>query len=333
MVLLICINCSKDEALILTQKMLENRLITKQTPKNGIMVKKVMVARSVNIIREAYLCLLLDREYNGPVLIASPCGGMDIETVAQTTPEKIKTIPLDIDQPISENVLKEITAFMNFKDIKVQTVCCEQIQNLYKLFKAVDALQIEINPLAETDTGEVISVDAKLNFDDNAQYRQKEIFSLDITEEESDPRELEAAKHNLNYVSMDGNIGCLVNGAGLAMATMDIIKLNGGEPANFLDVGGGVKEDQVLKAFEILTSDPKVKGILVNIFGGIVNCATIANGVVKASKTLNLNVPLVVRLEGTNVTKAREILRNSGLPIQTANNLDDAAQKAIAALK
>lgn len=313
--------------------MLGNRLITKQTPKKGIMVKKVMVARSVNIIREAYLCILLDREYNGPVLIASPCGGMDIETVAQNTPEKIKTIPLNIDEPIAESVLKEITAFMDFQDTKVQATCGQQIQNLYKLFKAVDALQIEINPLAETDTGDVISVDAKLNFDDNAEYRQKEIFSLDITEDESDPREIEAAKHNLNFVAMEGNIGCLVNGAGLAMATMDIIKLNGGDPANFLDVGGGVKEDQVLKAFEILTSDPRVRGILVNIFGGIVNCVTIANGVVKASKSLNLNVPLVVRLEGTNVTKAREILRNSGLPIQTANNLDDAAQKAITALK
>lgn len=292
-----------------------------------------MVAKSVNIIRETYLCILLDREYNGPVLIASPCGGMDIETVAANTPEKIKTIPLNIDQPIDDAVLQEITEFLGFKDPKLQTICGHQIQNLYKLFKAVDALQIEINPLAETDTGEVISVDAKLNFDDNAAFRQKEIFSLDISEEESDPRELEAAKHNLNYVAMDGNIGCLVNGAGLAMATMDIIKLNGGNPANFLDVGGGVKEDQVLKAFEILSSDPKVKGILVNIFGGIVNCATIANGVVKAFKTLNLQMPLVVRLEGTNVMKAREILSDSGLPIQTANDLDDAALKAITALK
>ncbi|XP_073829266.1 succinyl-coenzyme A synthetase beta subunit, GDP-forming isoform X2 [Musca autumnalis] len=326
------ITTKKDEVLDLTKKMIGNRLITKQTPKSGIMVKKVMVARSVNIVRETYLCILLDREHNGPVLIASPAGGVDIEAVAEETPEKILTIPLDIDQPIPQETLEKVAKFLEFKGKCIET-CAQEIQKLFTLFKAVDAVQIEINPLAETDNGEVISVDAKLNFDDNAQYRQKEIFAMDISEEESDPREIEAAKHNLNYVAMDGNIGCLVNGAGLAMATMDIIKLNGGDPANFLDVGGGVKEDQVLKAFEILTSDPKVKGILVNVFGGIVNCATIANGVVAASKKLNLNVPLVVRLEGTNVDEARQILKKSGLAIQTATDLDDAAQKAVAALK
>ncbi|XP_037937193.1 succinate--CoA ligase [GDP-forming] subunit beta, mitochondrial-like [Teleopsis dalmanni] len=325
------ITTKKDDVLSLTKKMIGNRLITKQTPKNGILVKKVMVARSVNITRETYLCILLDREHNGPVLIASPAGGMDIEAVAEETPEKIKTVPLDIDKPIPNDVLLDVAKFLEFKGASLQH-CANEIQKLYTLFKAVDAVQIEINPLAEIDTGEVISVDAKLNFDDNAAFRQKEIFAMDITEEESDPREVEAAKHNLNYVAMDGNIGCLVNGAGLAMATMDIIKLNGGEPANFLDVGGGVKEDQVMKAFQILTSDPKVKGILVNVFGGIVNCATIANGVVAASKTLNLNVPLVVRLEGTNVDEARKILKNSGLAIQTAKDLDDAAQKAVSAL-
>lgn len=260
-----------------------------------------------------------------------PAGGMDIEAVAEETPEKLMTVPLDIAKPIPENVLLDVAKFLEFKGDAVKR-CADEIQKLYTLFKAVDAVQIEINPLAETDKGEVISVDAKLNFDDNAQFRQKDIFNLDTTEEDSDPREVEAAKYNLNYVAMDGNIGCLVNGAGLAMATMDIIKLSGGEPANFLDVGGGVNEDQVAKAFEILTSDPKVKGILVNVFGGIVNCATIANGIVAASKKLKLNVPLVVRLEGTNVTKAREILKNSGLPIQTASDLDDAAQKAVASL-
>ncbi|XP_037812941.1 succinate--CoA ligase [GDP-forming] subunit beta, mitochondrial [Lucilia sericata] len=326
------ITTKKDDVLSLSKKMIGNRLITKQTPKSGIMVKKVMVARSVNIIRETYLCILLDREHNGPVLIASPAGGVDIEAVAEETPEKIKTIPLNIDKPIPHETLVEVAKFLEFKGDTIET-CAQEIQKLFDLFKAVDAVQIEINPLAETDKGEVISVDAKLNFDDNAQYRQKDIFAMDISEEEADPREVEAEKHNLNYVAMDGNIGCLVNGAGLAMATMDIIKLNGGEPANFLDVGGGVKEDQVLKAFEILTSDPKVKGILVNVFGGIVNCATIANGVVAASKKLSLNVPLVVRLEGTNVEEARKILQNSGLPIQTAADLDDAAQKAVAALK
>ncbi|SPP76933.1 blast:Probable succinyl-CoA ligase [Drosophila guanche] len=311
--------------------MIGNRLITKQTPKSGILVNKVMVARSVNITRETYLCILLDREHNGPVLIASPAGGMDIEAVAEETPEKLLTVPLDIDKPIPEATLIEVAKFLEFKGDTVKR-CAEEIQKLYTLFKSVDAVQIEINPLAETDKGEVISVDAKLNFDDNAQFRQKDIFDMDITEEEADPREVEAAKYNLNYVAMDGNIGCLVNGAGLAMATMDIIQLNGGSPANFLDVGGGVNESQVAKAFEILTADPKVKGILVNVFGGIVNCATIANGIVAASKKLKLNVPLVVRLEGTNVDKAREILKNSGLPIQTASDLDDAAQKSVAAL-
>lgn len=312
--------------------MIGHRLMTKQTPKSGIMVKKVMVARSVNIVRETYLCILLDRAHNGPVLIASPAGGVDIEAVAEETPEKIKTVPLSLDKPIPHETLVEVAKFLEFKGDTIET-CAQEIQKLYDLFKAVDAVQIEINPLAETDKGEVISVDAKLNFDDNAQYRQKEIFAMDISEEEADPREVEAEKYNLNYVAMDGNIGCLVNGAGLAMATMDIIKLNGGDPANFLDVGGGVKEDQVLKAFEILTSDPKVKGILVNVFGGIVNCATIANGIVAASKKLKLNVPLVVRLEGTNANEARNILKNSGLAIQSASDLDDAAQKAVAALK
>ncbi|EDW69727.2 succinate--CoA ligase [GDP-forming] subunit beta, mitochondrial [Drosophila virilis] len=325
------ITSNKSDVLSLSKQMIGNRLITKQTPKSGILVNKVMVARSVNITRETYLCILLDREHNGPVLIASPAGGMDIEAVAAETPEKIKTVPLSINKPIPEAVLLEVAKFLEFKGDTVQR-CADEIQKLYTLFKAVDAVQIEINPLAETDNGEVISVDAKLNFDDNAEFRQKDIFALDTHEEDADPREVEASKYNLNYVAMDGNIGCLVNGAGLAMATMDIIKLNGGEPANFLDVGGGVQEDQVAKAFEILTSDPKVKGILVNVFGGIVNCATIANGIVAASKKLKLNVPLVVRLEGTNVTKAREILKNSGLPIQTASDLDDAAQKAVAAL-
>ncbi|XP_011177323.1 succinate--CoA ligase [GDP-forming] subunit beta, mitochondrial [Zeugodacus cucurbitae] len=321
----------KDEVLSLTKQMIGNRLITKQTPKSGILVKKVMVARSVNITRETYLSIVLDREHNGPVLIASPAGGMDIEAVAEQTPEKIKTVPLDLDKPIPQNTLIEIAKFLEFKGPCVERAAGE-IQKLFDLFKAVDATQIEINPLAETDTNEVISVDAKLNFDDNAEYRQKEIFALHTAEEDTDPREVEAAKNNLNYVAMDGNIGCLVNGAGLAMATMDIIKLNGGEPANFLDVGGGVKEQQVLKAFQIVTSDPKVKAILVNVFGGIVNCATIANGVVAASKTLNLKVPLIVRLEGTNVDAARKILKDSGLAIQTAVDLDDAAHKAVAAL-
>lgn len=311
--------------------MIGHRLITKQTPKEGIAVKKVMVARSVNIIRETYLCILMDREHNGPVIIASPAGGVDIEAVAEETPEKILTLPISLVNGLQRADAVKVAKFLDFKGELVDK-CAHEIEKLWELFKKVDAVQIEINPLVETDSKEVISVDAKLNFDDNAQFRQTNIFAMENTEE-SDPKEVEAANNNLNYVAMDGNIGCLVNGAGLAMATMDIIKLNGGSPANFLDVGGSVKEEQVLKAFQILTSDPNVKCILVNVFGGIVNCATIAKGVVAASKTLELKVPLVVRLEGTNVDEAKKILKTSGLAIHSATDLDDAARKAVAALK
>jgi len=321
----------RKKALDLVGQMVGHKLITKQTPKDGLLVKSVMIADSVNIMRETYLCILLDRENNGPVLIASPAGGVDIEAVAAETPEKIKTVPINIDRGLSHETCIEVAKFLEFKGPLVEQAANE-VQKLYKLFSKVDAVQIEINPFAETDDGRVISVDAKLNFDDNARFRQKEIFDMDVIDEQ-DPKEVEASKYNLNYIAMDGNIGCLVNGAGLAMSTMDIIKLNGGNPANFLDVGGSVKEEQVLKAFEILTSDSNVKAILVNVFGGIVNCAIIANGIVNASKTIGMNVPLVVRLQGTNVDAARKILRDSGLPIQTAEDLDDAAKKAVASAK
>jgi len=199
------------------------------------------------------------------------------------------------------------------------------------MFLKIDATQVEINPLAETSDKQVVCIDAKVNFDDNAEFRQKEIFAMEDTSE-TDPREVEAAKYNLNYIGMEGNIACLVNGAGLAMATMDIIKLHGGVPANFLDVGGNVNEDQVYHAFKILTADERVKAILVNVFGGIVNCATIANGIISASKTISLSIPLVVRLEGTNVAEAKRLLKESGLRIISADNLDDAARKAVASL-
>jgi succinyl-CoA synthetase beta subunit len=304
--------------------MVGHKLITKQTPADGILVSKVMVADSVNIIRETYVCIVMDRAHNGPVLVASPAGGMDIEEVAEKTPEKLKTVPIDIKEGLSAKTAGEIADFLEFKGA-LRAKAATEILNLYKLFNKVDAVQIEINPLAETDDGRCIFVDAKLAFDDNAKFRQKAIFAME-DHTESDPKEVEATKYDLNYVAMDGNIGCLVNGAGLAMATMDIIKLNGGNPANFLDVGGSVKEDQVLKAFEILTSDQNVKAILVNIFGGIVNCATIANGIVNAFKTINLKVPLVVRLEGTNSVAAKLVLKESGLPILAANDLQDAAK-------
>ncbi|GAB0097472.1 Succinate--CoA ligase [Sergentomyia squamirostris] len=320
-----------DEAVSLADKMLGNRLITKQTPKDGILVRKVMIAKSVDITRETYLCILNDRDHNGPVLIASPAGGMDIEAVAEETPEKIKTSPIDINRGITREQSLSVADFLEFKGALREKAALE-IEKLWELFLKVDAVQIEINPLAETSEGEVISVDAKLNFDDNAQFRQKKIFEME-EETEADAQEVEASKYNLNYISMDGNIGCLVNGAGLAMATMDIIKLNGGNPANFLDVGGGVKEDQVLKAFQILLSDSKVKAILVNVFGGIVNCATIANGVVNASKVTGLKIPVIVRLAGTNAEEARKIILSSGLNLIPATDLDDAATKAVKSLK
>lgn len=320
----------RSQVIPLVEQMIGHRLITKQTPKAGIMVKKVMVADSINIVRETYLSIVMDREHNGPVLIASPAGGMDIEAVAQETPEKIHTIPISIATGITHAQAEEVARFLEFKGPLVEKAAAE-IEKLYQLFVKVDATQIEINPLAETDDGRVISVDAKLNFDDNAQFRQKDIFAMEV-HEDTDPREVEAHKYHLNYIAMEGNIGCMVNGAGLAMATMDIIKLNGGSPANFLDVGGSVKEDQVLKAFQILTSDPNVKVILVNVFGGIVNCATIANGIVNATKIMGLKVPLVVRLEGTNVDAAKKILKESGLKIESAHDLDQAAKMAVKAL-
>lgn len=323
----------KKEAFLLAEKMLGHRLITNQTPTDGIEVRKVMVADSVNIVRETYFCIILDREHNGPVIIASPDGGMDIEQVAKDTPERVKTVAVDPVKGLSHSTAVELAEFLQFKGALVEKTANE-IEKLYKLFLKVDAVQIEINPLAETDDGRVIAVDAKLNFDDNAQFRQKAIFEMEDTTE-SDPKEVEASKYHLNYISMEGgNIGCMVNGAGLAMATMDIIKLHGGEPANFLDVGGGAKEEQVLKAFQIITSDKNVKAILVNVFGGIVNCATIANGIIKASQSIGkLDVPLIVRLEGNNVEAAKKLLSDSGLNIQTADDLDNAAIKAVSAIK
>ncbi|CAG9803340.1 unnamed protein product [Chironomus riparius] len=322
----------KNQALELVSKMLGHKLITNQTPTEGIEVKKVMVADSVNIVRETYFCIVLDREHNGPVIIASPDGGMDIEKVAKETPERVKTVAINSVKGLSHETAVELAQFLQFKGTLVEKAA-HQIERLYDLFSKVDATQIEINPLAETDDERVIAVDAKLNFDDNAQFRQKAIFEMEDTSE-IDPKEVEASKYQLNYISMEGgNIGCMVNGAGLAMATMDIIKLHGGEPANFLDVGGGAKEDQVLKAFHIITSDKSVKAILVNVFGGIVNCATIANGIIKACQSINLTVPLIVRLEGNNVDAAKKLLSESGLNIQTAEDLDAAAKKAVSAIK
>lgn len=315
----------------LVEEMIGHKLITKQTPPGGIEVKKVMVAKSINIVRETYLCIVMDRDSNGPVLMASPAGGMDIETVAEETPDKLLKVPIDITVGLSKKQSQDIARFLQFKGDLIEKAS-EEILKLWQLFLKLDAVQIEINPLAETDNGQVISVDAKLDFDDNARFRHEHIFEMEDLSE-TDPKEIEASKYNLNYVAMDGNIGCLVNGAGLAMATMDIIKLNGGTPANFLDVGGNVKEDQVLKAFEILLADKNVKAILVNVFGGIVNCATIAHGIVNAFKKIKPEVPLIVRLAGTNAEQAKEILNHSGLAILSATNLDEAASLAVNSIK
>ncbi|XP_015496591.1 succinate--CoA ligase [GDP-forming] subunit beta, mitochondrial isoform X2 [Parus major] len=296
------VHLTKDPKTVeqLAKQMIGYNLSTKQTPKDGVTVKKVMVAEALDILRETYFAILMDRACNGPVMVGSPQGGVDIEEVAVTSPELI------------------------FK-------AADQIKKLYNLFLKIDATQVEVNPFGETPEGQVVCFDAKINFDDNAEFRQKEIFAMD-DKSENEPIENEAAKYDLKYIGLDGNIACFVNGAGLAMATCDIISLNGGKPANFLDLGGGVKEAQVYQAFKLLTADPKVEAILVNIFGGIVNCAIIANGITKACQELELKVPLVVRLEGTNVQEAQRILSESGLPITSANDLEDAAKKAVASV-
>lgn len=327
------VHLTKDPTQVsdLVTKMLGNKLVTKQTPKDGILVSKVMVAESVDIKRETYLSILMDRAHNGPVIVACAEGGVDIESVAEKTPDAIKILPIDITVGLTDQIASQAADYLQFKG-KLKDAAVDEIKKLWKFFLSVDAVQVEINPLAESHKDEVVSIDAKISFDNNAEFRQKEIFEMEDPTE-IDPRELAAAKANLNYIPLNGNIGCLVNGAGLAMATMDIIKLEGGEPANFLDVGGNVKEDQVTEAFKLLSSDKQVQAILVNVFGGIVNCATVAKGIVAACKKIDLSIPLVVRLEGTNVNEARKILRDSGLAILSASDLGDAAKKAVASLK
>lgn len=315
----------------IVKEMIGHSLVTNQTPATGVKVRKVMIAEALDISRETYLAFLMDRANNGPVMVGSPMGGMDIEEVAHTHPEALHTEVIDIVTGVTDDQARKMAAFLKFEGSK-QDVAAEQIKRLYKLFLKVDATQIEINPFGETPDGQVVCFDAKMNFDDNAAFRQKEIFAMDDTSE-SDKREVEAQKHNLNYIGMDGNIGCMVNGAGLAMATMDLIKLHKGEPANFLDVGGGVTEGQVYQAFKLLSSDSQVKAILVNVFGGIVNCATIANGIVNAAKSIKMTIPVIVRLEGTNVDAARKILEESGLDITTGKDFEDAAIKSVASLK
>lgn len=307
----------------LTEKMIGFNLVTKQTGAEGSPVSNVMVAKALNIVKETYLAIVLDRAYGGPVIIASPDGGVDIEEVAEKTPERVFKIPVDIFEGISDEAAVDLAHKLEFEGDAIPQAARE-IKKLYELFIGVDATQVEVNPFGLTDENEVVCFDAKMNFDDNAQFRQKDIFEMEDTSE-TDPRELEAAKHDLNYIAMEGNIACLVNGAGLAMATMDIIQLHGGSPANFLDVGGSVQESQVEKAFNLLTRDPAVKAIFVNIFGGIVDCKVIATGIINACNKTGLELPLVVRLKGSNMEAARKLLGESGLDMKAYDEFDDAA--------
>jgi len=319
-----------EEVEVAARNMLGKHLVTKQTPEGGALTSQVMIAESVDITTEKYVSFVMDRSVGGVAAMVSPQGGMDIEAVAEETPDALMVEPIDMATGITKDQASALAKFCEFKP-EFQEQAADQIARLYDMFIGLDATQVEINPMAETKAHGVITVDAKVNFDDNALFRQKEVFAMRDTSEE-DPREVEASKWGLNYIGLDGNIACMVNGAGLAMATMDIVQLYGGTPANFLDVGGGAQEDQVKEAFKILTADQRVKGILVNIFGGIMKCDIIAQGIVNAAKEVGVDMPLVVRLEGTNVELGKQIIQESGLTIITADDLDDAAQKAVKAI-
>jgi succinyl-CoA synthetase beta subunit len=314
-----------------TAEMLGHVLVTKQTGPAGKEVKRVYIEEGCDIKRELYLGMLVDRATGRVTIMASTEGGMEIEEVAHNTPEKIIKVAIDPATGVQAFHARQIAFALGLEGKQVSTAT-KFILALSKAFHELDASIVEINPLVVTGAGDVICLDAKVNFDDNALFRHKDVEELRDADEE-DPSELEAAKHGLNYVKLDGNIGCMVNGAGLAMATMDIIKLYGGEPANFLDVGGGATKERVTTAFKLILSDPNVEGILVNIFGGIMRCDVIAEGVIAAAREVSLDVPLVVRLEGTNVELGKKILAESGLPILSGDNLADAAQKVVKAVK
>lgn len=322
---------SVEEAEEFAQQMLGRTLVTHQTGAVGKQVNRIYIEDGSGIEKELYLALLVDRQTSRISFVASTEGGMDIEEVAAKTPEKIVSFSVDPATGISGFHGRRVAFSLGlegqaFKD------CVKLVHTLYNLFVSKDCEMIEINPLIVTDTGHLKCLDCKMSFDGNAIYRHADIAELrDETEE--DPKELAASKYDLNYIALDGEIGCMVNGAGLAMATMDIIKLYGSEPANFLDVGGGATTEKVTEAFKIITSDPNVKGILVNIFGGIMRCDVIAEGVIAAVKEVGLEVPLVVRLEGTNVELGKEIINNSGLNVISADDLSDAAEKIVKAVK
>ena len=322
---------SIEELSIAAKELMGKVLVTHQTGPEGREVKRLYVEESSNIEKEFYLSCLVDRASSKIAFISSDQGGIDIEEVAKKTPEKITTIKVDIKNEISEKDCEKIVKIFNLNDnTKIQAISL--VKSIYKMFINTDANMIEVNPLILTKEEKIICLDAKVNFDSNALFRHPEIIELRDFNEENHT-EIEASKHDLAYIKLDGSIGCMVNGAGLAMATMDIIKLYGKEPANFLDVGGGASKEKVSAALKIILSDDNVKGILINIFGGIMRCDVLAQGVVDAAKEINISVPLVVRLAGTNFKEGKEILENSGLKLISAENLDDAAKKIVEAIK
>jgi len=322
---------SREDVKTTAERMLGMNLVTHQTGPAGKEVKRVYIEEGCDIARELYLGVLLDRATSRVTMMTSTEGGMDIEEVAAKTPEKIIKVAIDPAIGLQPFHARKLAFGLGLEGPQIRSAV-KFLQGMYKAYTELDASLVEINPLVVTGAGDLIALDAKMNFDNNGLFRQKEVASL-RDEDEEDPAELEASQHELNYIKLDGSIGCMVNGAGLAMATMDIIKLEGSDPANFLDVGGGASAERVTIAFKIILSDPNVKGILVNIFGGIMRCDTIAEGIVAAAKELDIHVPLVVRLEGTNVDKGKAILDKSGLDIVSADSLGDAAKKVVAALK
>jgi len=321
---------SKEEAKENAQKMLGKTLVTKQTGPEGKVVNRLYIEEGCDIKKEFYLSMLVDRSSSSISIIASTEGGMEIEEVAEKEPEKIITVNIPGDPEIDQQSLKKLIQGLGINENQSDDFC-DQIQKIYTSFLSTDASLIEVNPFVLTGEENFLALDAKVSIDDNALYKHKDIAEM-LDETEEDPAEIEASKYELNYVKLDGSIGCMVNGAGLAMGTMDIIQLHGGSPANFLDVGGGATKERVAKAFSIILQDSNVKAILVNIFGGIMKCDIIAEGVVAAAKELEIKVPLIVRLEGTNVELGKEILNKSGLAIISADNLEDAAQKSVKAL-
>ena len=325
------VSMSKEEAKENASKMLGKTLVTKQTGPTGKVVNRLYIEEGCDIKKEYYISILVDRSSSSISIIASTEGGMEIEEVAEQQPEKIITVNVKGEKEIPQSAFDSLIKGLEISQDQSEDFI-KQIQNIYNAFLGMDASMIEVNPFVLTGDNNFLALDAKISIDDNALYKHKDIASMrDETEE--DPAEIEASKHELNYIKLDGSIGCMVNGAGLAMGTMDIIQLHGSSPANFLDVGGGATKERVAKAFSIILQDTNVKAILVNIFGGIMKCDIIAEGIVAAAKELSIKVPLIVRLEGTNVDLGKDILSKSDLAIISADNLEDAAQKAIASLQ